>query len=123
MRSKNRIGFWIFTLGVLMLLLRPYLVYRATAADSRQANPASAWSLLQRLVKKKDDHHEQQADGTAMLAEAERSGIRPVLRLLGMISRLLNVFPRIALADLMVIVKFRLPVRTHRYRLSSCLLI
>jgi len=62
MDCKNRIGIFIFTLGVFLFLLRPFLIYQATSADSYKADPVRASSLLQRQIKKKDDNHDQVAD-------------------------------------------------------------
>lgn len=123
MRSKNRIGYWIFTFGVLMLLLRPYLVYQVAAADSRQANPARAWSLLQRLVKKKDDHHEQFADHEAVFTDTRKRSVMPVRRTFHLLRQFLANLPGISLTVPLLSSKFHLPVQTHRYRLTSCLLI
>ncbi len=120
--SRRNINIGIFGIAVMMLLLRPYLVYQMTVAHARQGNPERAWSLLQRLVKKKDDHHEQQADSAAVLAETARSGIRPVIRLLNTFIQLLHT-ARAALAAPLLHDKYRLPAQQHLYRLTSCFLI
>ncbi|MBB5619335.1 hypothetical protein HDE69_000371 [Pedobacter cryoconitis] len=62
MDRKNRIGIFIFTLGVFLFLLRPFLIYQATSIDNYKANPAHTSSLLLRQIKKKDDNHDQLAD-------------------------------------------------------------
>jgi len=62
MDRKNRIGIFIFTLGVFLFLLRPFLIYQATSVDNYKANPAHTSSLLLRQIKKKDDNHGQLAD-------------------------------------------------------------
>lgn len=120
MDAKNRIGLYVFTLGVLMLLARPYLVYKMTSA--RDMDPVRAFSLLQRLVKKKDDHHEE----SAMIASAvPQSAVaeRPERKLLAalVICFLTPFKPAPRYAE-------RLPLldafpRRHRYRLNNCLLI
>jgi hypothetical protein len=48
----------IFALGTMMLLLRPYMIYQLTQKKAQANNPVKVYSLLQRLVKKKDEHHE-----------------------------------------------------------------
>jgi hypothetical protein len=48
----------IFALGTMMLLLRPYMIYQLTQKNALTNDPVKAYSLLQRLVKKKDEHHE-----------------------------------------------------------------
>jgi len=47
----------VFSIGVLMLLLRPYVVYRLTGYGNTDKNPVKS-ALLQRMIKKKDDHYE-----------------------------------------------------------------
>lgn len=121
--SRRTLNIGIFGIAVMMLLLRPYLVYQMTGAHARQGNPERAWSLLQRLVKKKDDHHEQQADGAAVLAETARSGVRPVIRLLRTIFQSLMIFGRTTLAVPLPGSKFNLPAQQQLYRLTSCFLI
>lgn len=119
MSVKNRIGFYVFTLGVLMLLLRPYLVYQLTAA--RDMDPARAFGLLQRLVKKKDDHHEEQtATGYAILNSkiAVTPGRVPLISLAFFLLSLFH--PLIRLVETVPVF---IPSQRHRYRLTSCLLI
>ena len=78
MDRKNRIGIFIFTLGVLMLLMRPFLVYQITTTESYKNNPAHAWSLLQRLVKKKDDKHEQNAEVSRIMVLTQKTAISSI---------------------------------------------
>lgn len=73
MNCKKRIGICIFTFGVLMFLLRPCLAYQMTSAVSYKTNSARAWSLSQRLIKKKDDHHEQQTDVNVIKVLTEKT--------------------------------------------------
>jgi hypothetical protein len=120
MGGRTRIGFHIFMLGVLVLLARPYLAYRLTAA--RDMTPARASSLLQRLVKKKDDHHEDQANaGSAMLSS--KTAVRPMRRLpASPVIFLLTLFYPFVQAAKGIPALFPF-VRRQRYRLTSCLLI
>lgn len=90
MNCKNRIGILILSLGVLMFLLRPYLVYQLTTADKYKTNPTSISSLLQRQFKKKDDHHEQQAEVVAIKVLAQKTAICSVRYLLNSISQILT---------------------------------
>jgi hypothetical protein len=57
MKIKRLIDVSIFTVAVIMLLLRPFMVYQMTQSPALSKDPAATWSLLQRLIKKKDDHH------------------------------------------------------------------
>jgi len=57
MKNKRVINIFIFSIAVIMLLLRPYMVYKITENPNLSGNPFAANSLLQRLIKKKDDHH------------------------------------------------------------------
>ena len=50
-----------FTLGVMMFLLRPFLGYLAAGSEGAAGNPLRLNQLTQRLVKKKDEHHEPEA--------------------------------------------------------------
>ena len=56
--NKRVYSILIFVLGTMMLLLRPYMIYQLTQKNALANNPVKAYSLLQRLVKKKDEHHE-----------------------------------------------------------------
>ena len=47
----------IFTLAVMALLLRPYMAYHLAQSQHLSRDRVALTSLLQRLVKKKDDHH------------------------------------------------------------------
>jgi len=121
MHGKINIGTVVFTLGVLMLLLRPYFVYQMTTADNR-SNPVRAWNLLQRLVKKKDDHHERTTETSALLTEIGGNLVRPFLRRLQRLSRLISGFARLHIAFPLPSTRF-LPRVQHSYVLTSCLLI
>jgi hypothetical protein len=53
--NRKTVNILVFSIGVLMLLLRPYLIYQLTGGDNVKKNPVKT-SLLQRLIKKKDDY-------------------------------------------------------------------
>ncbi|MGN8070387.1 hypothetical protein [Mucilaginibacter sp. SG564] len=55
--SRKSINIIFFSLSVLMLLIRPYLVYHLTGHSIKDKNPVKT-SLLQRLIKKKEEHYE-----------------------------------------------------------------
>jgi hypothetical protein len=48
----------IFGLSVIMILLRPFIAYQISIQSSFTKDPQKVISLLQRLIKKKDEHHE-----------------------------------------------------------------
>ncbi|WP_183558706.1 hypothetical protein [Mucilaginibacter sp. SP1R1] len=53
--EKRRCNIFIFTLGVIMLLLRPYVIYQVIHQSSVSKDPIKTNYLMQRLVKKKDE--------------------------------------------------------------------
>lgn len=57
MPCRNPVRVLIFSFAVLTVLLRPYAAYRISMRPDIAADPVKVNSLLQRLVKKKDDHH------------------------------------------------------------------
>jgi len=117
---SKKIHLFVFALGVLMLLLRPYLVYQMTAGDNVK-NPERAWSMLQRLIKKKDEHHEQMCyPVSAVLQGAFR--LRPPRRPFYALSDLQNLFT-VKKKNAALPKTIFLPVQLHRYRLTSCMLI
>jgi hypothetical protein len=122
MRTKGHIIILIFTIAVLTILVRPYLVYQMTMTCDYKAHPARAWSLMQRLIKKKEEHHEQQA-GLATAAVQQGALPKPKIKVL-------------LLAKFYSWLLFQSPVKhpvskyntvllpnSYRYRLVSCFLI
>lgn len=61
----------LFALGVFMLLARPFMVYQMCAAGEFSKDPQKVYSLLQRLIKKKDDHHAADTGEAAVLEPAK----------------------------------------------------
>jgi hypothetical protein len=57
MINKRTTDIIIFSIAVLLLLLRPFVVYQIAETPKFSGDPVAANSLLQRLIKKKDDHH------------------------------------------------------------------
>jgi hypothetical protein len=121
MGRSLRMHLTVFTFGVLMLLLRPYCIYQMTAQDIR-TEPARAWSLLQRLVKKKDEHHAEQAFDLFALFHVNTK-IRPERKLIASLLAFLAVrFGSLPAPELPVL--SLVPVsRRYRFRSLSCLLI
>jgi len=70
---KNRKAYLlIFAFAVIALLLRPFLAYQIAASRHLTANPAAMNSLLQRLIKKKDDHHGKTDEYLAVMQQADK---------------------------------------------------
>jgi hypothetical protein len=63
----------LISFGVLMLLARPFLVYGIAAQRSYAGNPQKVSNLFQRLIKKKEDHHDMTE---IAFAEAKQSYVR-----------------------------------------------
>ncbi|SEM81690.1 hypothetical protein SAMN05192574_101901 [Mucilaginibacter gossypiicola] len=55
--NRKTVNLLVFGLGLLMLLLRPYVVYRIIGYRNKDKDPVKT-SLLQRMIKKKDEHYE-----------------------------------------------------------------
>jgi hypothetical protein len=113
---------FIFTVGVLMLLLRPYMIYQLTKQSNLRNDPVNVYNLLQRLVKKKDEHHE-----TAEVADLQSRQSKTTFRLPVSWVHILRSFidPIVALLSLSGIlatmsVLLRARPDNHRYRLISC---
>lgn len=65
----------VFTFGVVLFLLRPFLGYLIAGQGGLSSNPSAISQLMQRAVKKKDEHHEPDAE---MIADAGSSGADPI---------------------------------------------
>jgi formylmethanofuran dehydrogenase subunit E len=61
-KGKNTIRLIIYTFGVLTILLRPFVVYSVSVHADFAGKPERTYRLLQKLVKKKDEHHEADAE-------------------------------------------------------------
>ncbi|WP_183577831.1 hypothetical protein HDF18_10580 [Mucilaginibacter sp. X5P1] len=57
MRNKRTTNIIVFTIAVIALLLRPFFFYQISLKQNIVKDPVAVNSLLQKLVKKKDDHH------------------------------------------------------------------
>ncbi len=57
MKNKRIISILIFTLAVIAVLLRPFVFYHLTEKQDLVKDPVALNSLMQKLVKKKDDRH------------------------------------------------------------------
>jgi hypothetical protein len=81
MKIRRLIDISIFSIAVIMLLLRPFMVYQIIQSPALSKNPAATWSLLQRLIKKKDDHHTaevQEYFAVSQVTKKTLPGIIPV---------------------------------------------
>ena len=125
MINKSAWRLLIFITGAVMLLLRPYFVYQMTSQRSLRDNPAKAYSLLQRLVKKKDDHHEAQDNP---LTETRRNRFRfqsPVKLNQHFYSGLsaTRIILHPVISGRQSYITFQIQPKNHRYRFLSCFLI
>jgi hypothetical protein len=57
MARRNSINVLLLAFAVVMVLLRPYAAYRISMYPNFAGDPVKVNSLLQRLIKKKDEHH------------------------------------------------------------------
>jgi len=119
--NRKAVNILVFGMGVLMLLLRPYLIYQLTGYGNRDKNPVKS-ILLQRMVKKKDDHFEYHENAAVEVRGSRFSFQSP--------TRQISFFPFVSslpaagycltsfaaiVADLLLIRQ-----RTNRYCLLSC---
>ncbi len=72
MKVKRLIDISIFSIAVLMLLLRPFMVYQMTQSPAFSKDPVASWSLLQRLIKKKEDHHSSEVQEYFAIAQVTK---------------------------------------------------
>lgn len=122
--NKKVVNILVFSLGVVLLLLRPYAVYQLTCRGEFAKDPAKAWSLLQRLVKKKDDLHGQE-ESPLTNERSSSFSFRPIAKLLMALTGFLSIFliwPACFKSSLREAIICAYPQR-HRYRLVSCFLI
>lgn len=116
--SKRVCNLLVFTIGVIMLLLRPYIIYQLTQKTAAN-DPAKTYRLLQRLVKKKEDHHEF-TETAATVTQRSRFSFQPVvLRIKAALYSLASVFTFLSLM-LQAVSYCRIAPQNHRYRLVSC---
>ncbi|HEX8022931.1 hypothetical protein [Mucilaginibacter sp.] len=119
--SRKTVNIWIFAIGVIMLLVRPYLVYQLSGYSQAGKTPVKA-SLLQRLIKKKDDHFEWHDKATLAVQGRGYSFKMPVKRLPGFDFRKLLQSPVSRLTTFATITAKMLLISpvSHRYSLLSC---
>jgi hypothetical protein len=103
-----------------MLLLRPYAIYQITRVNSANSLSEKANNLLQRLVKKKDDHH---TEAWAEAVEVKRFKVLPRLPVMMLSSLIRNisrslVSQRLSASKLFSTV-FKVSASNHCYRLQS----
>lgn len=87
MTGKNLVNVLIFTFAVLMVLLRPYAAYRISMRADFATNSTKVNSLLQRLIKKKEEHHSSEADHINAVSPSKTIMPLPVLLLLFLASK------------------------------------
>lgn len=119
--NKRVYSILIFALGTMMLLLRPYLIYQLTQKNALTNNPVKVYSLLQRLVKKKDEHHEF----TEIMATVNQRSkflfqlpivwVKAFLACIGAFSSFLSA----KITQISVFSVFQIRPENHQYRLVS----
>lgn len=119
MCRNTHIAYIVVILGLMVFLLRPYVVYRLTANDRAGSR---IFSSLQRMVKKKDEHHASQSELSSR-EEQRRSFALPLRRLLVSLMAFL-LLPVSAVTTFEKHSLRRLSgFSLCRYALTSCLLI
>ena len=68
----------IFTFGVMVFLLRPILGFLMIGAGDVTGNPLRASQLMHRLVKKKEEQHEPEAEAIQELPRSQYARPLPV---------------------------------------------
>jgi hypothetical protein len=119
--NRKAVNIMVFSVGLLMLLLRPYVIYRITGHWNTDKNPVKS-SLLQRLVKKKDEHYECRENDAVEVRSKKFCFRLPVKRLPSFDFR--NLLPAagfcLAVFAEMAAAIWRIRPGNHRYSLLSC---
>jgi hypothetical protein len=118
--SKKAVNIMVFSIALIMLLLRPYVIYQLTGQANADRSPVKT-SLLQRLIKKKEDHYQWDENAVTEIRSSTFS-FRPAVKQLpsfylqnvSAATFLLTLLAAITAAALLVG-----PV-SNRYSLSSC---
>lgn len=79
MTSRNAIRVFIFSFTVLIVLLRPYAAYQISMRPDIANDPVKVNSLLQRLIKKKDDHHMVIDEAMAAVISPKTARLLPIV--------------------------------------------
>jgi hypothetical protein len=82
MTSRNSIHILIFSFAVLMVLLRPYAAYRMSMSCDLAGDPVKVNNLLQRLIKKKEEHHAVADENLEAVIPAKAAKSLPAVLLL-----------------------------------------
>jgi hypothetical protein len=101
MGNRNT-SIFIFTFVVLMVLLRPYAAYQISSRADMASNPVKVNNLLQRLVKKRDEHHTAALGDFSAVQPSKSTFVLPVVLTLFYGNVLLlafTVFKRYRLVD------------------------
>jgi hypothetical protein len=105
-----------------MILLRPYAAYQLSTRANISSDPMKVQALLQRLIKKKDEHHEAQE----LLGTENRSPrfifISPVLPVNNLAHFFCSFFFFLTILTFcrQAVAAFYICPENHRYRLISC---
>jgi hypothetical protein len=77
-RSSRTYYRLIFTFGVMVFLLRPFLGFLMIGAGGATGDPLRTSQLMQRLVKKKEEQHEPEAEAIQELSRSQYARPLPV---------------------------------------------
>jgi hypothetical protein len=116
--NRKAVNIMVFGIGLLMLLIRPYIVYQLTGYGDKEKSPVKS-SLLQRLIKKKEDRyacHENEAVETSFPKFSFRL---PVKSLSSLHFQLSQAFNSTFFTETKACVSLIRP-GNHRHSLLSC---
>lgn len=82
MVKRHNIHLLAFSFAILMVLLRPYAAYRITSQAGFIKDPVKINNMLQRLVKKKDEHHAAVNDDMIIVQNQRTGRMLPFILLL-----------------------------------------
>ncbi|SDD35176.1 hypothetical protein SAMN05216464_101497 [Mucilaginibacter pineti] len=92
MNRQRHFQVLVFSFALLVVLLRPYAAYRIARRSDMAKDPVKANSLLQRLIKKKDEHHAL-ADNDLIAVQQPKTGQILPIRFLFITQLLLALAP------------------------------
>lgn len=110
----------IFAFAVFIILLRPYAAYQMSVRAVIAADPVKVNSILQRLIKKKEQHHVSANEEMNAIAQAKIKTVLPVVLRLFLIKSLAVLSVNlVGCAE--VNCAFQNPKRHKRYLFLSCI--
>ena len=92
MTSRRFFHILVFTFAVSMVLLRPYAAYQISMRHDTAGDPIKVNSLLQRLIKKKDEHHAFSDENWEAITSAKTADPLPLVVLLSFFQTLAYAF-------------------------------